>query len=266
MKIGLALSGGGALGMAHIGAIEELEKANIKIDCVCGVSAGAIIGLLYAAGGKELLSRFYDEIANFDYYKKDKILFSARPAVVFRHVWSLLKKLSADKEFGQLKIPFSCCATNLASGECEVFNSGDPIASVMASAAYPGVFASVKINGKSYIDGGVTCNLPGQQTRKMGANFIVGSSIYSVNELTDGSASKINRLGITLRALNIFEKELSKAGEKQCDFCFKPHVEHFNWYDFFHINEIIKEGRANAARQIVSLKSLLTNTNCAGRC
>ena len=75
MKIGLALSGGGALGAAHIGVIEEIEKAGIKIDCVCGTSAGAIIGLAYAIGGMETLRRFYGETLA-DFAKKAPCLWS----------------------------------------------------------------------------------------------------------------------------------------------------------------------------------------------
>ncbi len=255
-KIGLALSGGGALGAAHIGAIEEIERAGIKIDCVAGVSSGAIIGLVYCAGGLESLEKFYDDVLA-DFGKKNPLVLAGGPDGVFRYIQSALAKLCGGKDFKDLKIPFLCCATNLATGEREVLNSGDPVAAVMASSAYPGVFAAQNINGKFYIDGGASRNLPAEETRSMGADFVIGSSIYAVDKIDSGRAGKMNRLEIAGRALNILEKELSRIEEKQCDFCFKPAVEQFQWFDFFKMEKIAARGRQNAAAQIADLRARL---------
>ncbi len=256
-KIGLALSGGGALGVAHIGAIEELEKAEIKINYVCGVSSGAIIGLAYAVGGLKTLHKFYDEaLANFA--KKNRFLLAKGPDAAFEYIESALEKLCGGKKFDQLEVPFSCCATNLASGERDVFKSGDPVAAVMASSAYPGVFAAQKLDGKFYIDGGVTRNLPAEETRAMGADFVVGSSIYAVDKLTDQRAGKMNRIEIAARSLDIYQKELSELEERHCDFCFKPSVEQFKWFDFFRMETIVEQGRRNAKRQINDLLPLIS--------
>ena len=256
MKIGMALSGGGALGVAHIGAIEEIEKAGIKIDCVCGVSSGAIIGLAYAIGGLDTLHIFYEEtLANFA--KKNKFIFATGPDAAFKYIESALKVLCGSRDFSRLAIPFSCCATNLATGEREVFNSGDPVAAVMASAAYSGVFLSQKVGDKFYIDGGVTRNLPAEEARQMGANFVIGSSIYAVDHVDNAKAGKMGRWEIAARSLEIFEKELSRFEEKQCDFCFKPNSEHFHWFDFFKMEEIAFRGRENAKEQIKNLLLLV---------
>ncbi|UMX47552.1 MAG: patatin-like phospholipase family protein [Candidatus Nealsonbacteria bacterium DGGOD1a] len=251
-KIGLALSGGGALGVAHIGAIEEIEKSGIKINFVCGTSAGAIIGLAYAIGGLETLHRFYDDaIGNFG--KKNKLLFAKGADGALEYIQLALAELCKGKKFDQLAIPFSCCATNLATGEREVFNSGDPVAAVMASSAYPGVFAAREIGGKFYIDGGATRNLPAGEARAAGAEFVIGSSIYAVDRIDDEKAGKINRIEIAARAMDIIQKELSGFEERQCDFCFKPAVASFKWFDFFIMEKIAAQGRENAAKQIQNL-------------
>jgi len=164
MKIGLALSGGGALGAAHIGAIEELEKAGIKIDCVSGVSSGAIIGLVYAAGGLDTLHKFYEGVL-IDITRRNRFIFAKGPDAVFKYISKVLNELCAGKKIEELAVQFSCGATNLATGESESFFKGDPAAAVMASSAYPGVFAPQKMNGKWYIDGGVTRNLPAEDAR-----------------------------------------------------------------------------------------------------
>lgn len=241
-KIGLALSGGGALGAAHIGAIEEIEKAGIKIDYIAGVSSGAIIGLVYTAGGLESLRKFYDDVLA-DFGKKNPLLFAGGPDAAFKYIKTVLEKMCAGRDFKKMEIPFACCATNLATGERQVFDSGDPVAAVMASSAYPGVFAAQNVGGKFYIDGGATRNLPAEETRHAGADFVIGSSIYVVDKIDDRRAGKMNRIEIAGRALNILEKELSRAEEKRCDFCFKPGVEQFAWFDFFKMEKIAAQGR-----------------------
>ena len=141
MKIGLALSGGGALGTAHIGVIEELEKNGIKIDFVCGVSAGAIIGLAYACGGLESLHAFFNQVSKSNFIKKNQYLFAGSDGA-FKYVQDTLRELVGKKSFADFKTSFMCCATNLADGKSVVFESGDPVEAVMASSAYPGVFGS----------------------------------------------------------------------------------------------------------------------------
>jgi NTE family protein len=252
MRIGLALSGGGALGVAHIGAIEEIEKAGIKIDCVSGVSSGAIIGLAYAAGGIETLHKFYED-ALIGLAKKDKFIFAKGPDAVFKYIEEELKKICRGKDFSGLAIPFSCSATNLATGEREMFNSGDPVECVMASSAYPGFFAAQKMGGKFYIDGGVTRNLPVEETRALNADFVISSSSYAVDYIADGKAGRLGRIETAARALDILEKELSRFEEKQGDFCFKPPVAQFKWFDFFKMEEILEQGRVNAAKQMPQL-------------
>lgn len=249
MKIGLALSGGGALGVAHIGAIEELEKAGIKIDCVSGVSSGAIIGLAYAVGGLDALHKFYEGSLT-DIARRNRLIFAKGPDGVFKYISKALGELCGVKKIEELAIQFSCSATNLATGESEAFFEGDPVASVMASSAYPGVFAPQNLNGKWYIDGGATRNLPVEDARAMEADFIIGSSTYAVDVFDDKRAGKMNRIEVAARALDIFEKELSRFREEQCDFCFKPCVDNYKWFDFFKMEEILEQGRANAAKQI----------------
>ena len=256
MKIGLVLSGGGALGVAHIGVIEELDRAGVKIDLICGVSSGAMIGLAYAIGGLETLHKFYDD-ALVNFAQKNRFLFARGPDAAFKYITAALKELCADKKFKDLSIPFSCCGTNLATGESETFLSGDPVAAVMASSAYPGVFAAQGLGGKWYIDGGATHNLPAEDARIAGADFIIGSSIYSVDAVDNKRAGQMNRFEVAARALNIYEKELSRFHEAQCDFCFKPRVNHYWWFDFFKMEKIIVQGRENAAREIKKLLPLI---------
>lgn len=256
MKIGLALSGGGALGAAHIGVIEELEKAGIKVDLICGVSGGALIGLAYAIGGMESLASIYNEVSRSKLFTKQEYLLAAWPDKALVYLASVLKKHGA-LSYDSLKIKFSCVATDVATGKKKIFSSGDPVKSVLASSAYPGVFSIQKIGERFYFDGAVSRNLPAEETRSQGADFVIGSSIYSLKELADKEVRKMNRIAVLIRSLDIFEYVLSQYQEKQCDFCFEPHVEPFRWFDFSRIEKIREIGREYAAREIANLKKAL---------
>jgi len=261
MKIGLALSGGGALGVAHIGVLEELEKTNVKIGCICGVSSGAIMGLAYSAGGLKSLRLFYERIIASDFAKPEKFVLAGGPAAAFKFTAAVLNDIVGEKNLEDLETPFSCCATNVATGEKEILKTGPAVAAVMASSAYPAVFDQREFGGNWYIDGGVTRNLPAEETRTMGAEFVIGSSIYGVDQISGAKAAHMNKIELVFRTLSIFEKELSRFEEKQCDFCFKAGVEHLSWFDFFKMEEILELGRVNAAKQMPELLEIINKRN-----
>ncbi len=257
IKTGLALSGGGALGAAHIGVIEELEKAGIRIDFVCGSSAGALIGLAYAIDGLASLDAIFSEIARSNLFLKQEYLLTAWPARALERVESVFGKYLKRRDYETLKIPFACVATDLATGEKKVFDSGDPVRNVLASSSYPGLFSVQKIGGGSYVDGAVTRNLPAEETRAMGADFVIGSSIYSLEVFGEKKIARINRVELLMRAIDIYEHELSLYQEQQCDFCFRPEVRPFRWFNFSKIDEIRRIGREYAKEQIGALKRRL---------
>ena len=179
MKIGLALSGGGAMGAAHIGLIEELVRNNIRIDAICGTSAGAIAGLLYAYGGIPSLNKFYIDMEQAGLFSRTKNIFR-KNETIFSIIEDLLRDSVKVKHFSDLSVKFSCVASDLETGEPVHLKTGDPIKAVMASAAYPGVFPVQKVNGKHLIDGGVTRSLPAGFLKEFGVDFTIGSSLYSI--------------------------------------------------------------------------------------
>ncbi len=258
-KIGLALSGGGALGAAHIGVIEEIEKAGIKPDYVCGVSSGAIIGLIYALGGAKALRDFFDELAGSRIFQKKEYLLIGGPRRVRKLAESLLKKGVAGRSFADLNMNFASIATNIATGQKEMIFRGDPVAAVMASAAYPALSPIQKIGNDYYFDGGVTCNLPAEDVRRMGADFVIGSSIYSISAIDREEVAKMGKLAILWRTFDIFDKQLARYEARSCDFLFKPKIGSFKIFDFTRLREIEKMGRAYARRNIKTLIGLLEN-------
>lgn len=256
-KIGLALSGGGVLGAAHIGVLEEIEKSGVKIDYIAGVSAGSIIGGIYAAKGVKGLDDFYKELKSKKFFGGSNKLPIGGPTKIFSELEKILKNYIPES-FLELNIPLAVIATNINSGEPNLINEGNPIETILASSAYPGVFPIQEISGESYIDGGVTTNLPAEQVREK-CQFVIGSSIYSIPEIKPVNNKKISRGAILTRSLDIIEKQLSVYQENYCDFCFKPKTKSLRWFHFWKAEEIRELGRAYAREEINNLLKQIEN-------
>jgi len=246
VKIGLALSGGGALGAAHIGVLEEIDRHTLRIERICGTSSGAIIGLLYAAGGTAAIHTFLDDLRSRGVIGRLHTILTKTPDRIFAEITDVLHAHVPVKSFSELAIPFSCVATDLISGEMTVLDDGGPVAAVMASAAYPGVFPIQRLDGHSFIDGGVTRNFPADIVKESGVSFVIGSSLYCLSKLRPGKQARLSRLQAMLRAFEIQERELSIQQMEHCDFCFSPPVHVFRWYEFDQVDAIVDLGRAYA--------------------
>lgn len=158
MKIGIAFSGGGARGIAHIGILKAFHEFGIAPGIIAGTSAGSIVGALYAYG--------YTPDEMLSIIQKTKLFKILRPAftwsglLTLEKTYDFFKSFIPTDSFETLKIPLFISATNLKTGQACFFSSGSLIRAVMASSAIPVIFAPVEIDGKFYIDGGITDNLP----------------------------------------------------------------------------------------------------------
>jgi len=158
-KTGIILSGGGARGFAHAGILKGLNESGIYPDVISGVSAGAIVGALYADGyaPDEIFEIFSGENSLFRYVK-----FSIPKMGLFKTIKlrENLDKSLRSKTFEELKIPLFIAATDITSGEIKYFDTGKILEKVMASSAIPVLFEPVKIEGNLHVDGGVLDNFP----------------------------------------------------------------------------------------------------------
>ncbi|HLV14285.1 MAG TPA: patatin-like phospholipase family protein [Xanthomarina sp.] len=165
MNIGLVLSGGGMRGAAHIGAIKALEEHNIYPTHIAGTSAGAIVGALYAYGCS------WEEILKF--FKATSILDITKYAISKPGIldadkfYNSFKKYFPEDNFSILKKDLQITATNILNGDLMVFNQGELIKPILASAAFPGVFSPVKIDDSYYVDGGTLNNFPVELVKKL---------------------------------------------------------------------------------------------------
>ncbi len=209
LKVGLVLSGGGAKGLAHIAALEAIEKAGVEIDYIGGTSMGAIVGGLYAAGysARQLDSLFHatdmEEIIQDNvprsaqtFYEKenrDRYMVSlalqngkfALPAGLTQGVnlYNFLSQLTYRvrkiDDFSKLPIPFLCMATDVETGQEVILEHGDLAQAMMASGSFPTLFAPVDIDGRYLTDGGVMNNYPIDEVRAKGMDVIIGVDVQS---------------------------------------------------------------------------------------
>ena len=202
-KIGLSLAGGGAKGFAHVGVLKVLDSLGVKVDYIAGTSMGSIIGGLYASGytGKDIEkivmdTDFYSLIrdpksrteSTFFNKSVDKYLLSIPlkngkinlPSSISsgqKNVYllkELFKNVSTIEDFSKLPIPFMCVATNLESGNMQIFEKGDLVQSIMASSAFPSLMDPVKIGDSIYIDGAMTVNYPSKPLKDKGIDIVIG--------------------------------------------------------------------------------------------
>lgn len=175
-KIGLALGGGGARGLAHIGVLKVLEEAGIKIDYIAGVSMGALVGAGYSLGMK--VDELEREASSFTKTKAMKELVDIS---TFRYsvlkgkkIFKYINNFLGQAEFSDTKIPFKIIATNLSDGNVVRLIKGNLAKAVEASICVPGILPPVKIGNDFLVDGGVANPTPVDEALSMGADIVIG--------------------------------------------------------------------------------------------
>ena len=171
MRIGLALSGGGARGIAHLGMLRALEEHEVKFACISGTSVGAILGALYAQGMRP--PEIMDAILQTRIFRNLRPAWTLRGLLSMESIHSLLMQFVPHNTFEGLKLPLAVAATDLETGKPCYFRNGPLIPALMASSCVPGMFSPVALNGTSYVDGGITDNFPVRAIRK-DCEYVVG--------------------------------------------------------------------------------------------
>lgn len=158
MELGLVLSGGGARGIAHIGALQVFQERGIAPSLIAGTSAGAIIGAFYAAGMQA--GEIFEFIRSVEIFSLKRYARNKPGFVDTEKFYTPFRNCFQEDDFSALKLPVLVTATNLLSGAPVIFSEGELVRPLLASAAFPGVFAPVRIDDSYFIDGGVLNNFP----------------------------------------------------------------------------------------------------------
>lgn len=237
MKIGLALSGGGARGFAHLGVLKALEESNVKIDMISGASAGSMAGAFYSYG--------YTPEETMDIFESTNLLKLVWPAFSFtgllniQKTESVYKKYFEEDTFEACKIPLHIATTNLNEGKAQHFSSGPLSQAIMASSCIPFIFDPVKIGNDYHVDGGVLNNLPTEVLKENGADVIIGVNVAPVIKEPELSGPKriLERVSVLALSANVM------ASSKLCDFYIKPsELRSFGTFDFKKSKEIFQIG------------------------
>ena len=285
VKIGLALGGGGARGLAHVGVLKVFEREKIPIYQITGCSMGAIIGGAYCLLNGDALATekfIYDIITgpafgalevkifspetvddknrDIEYYLNSaKKYFSLiktinKPAVYDQDTVDAIMEPFADKPIEDLPIRFACIATDLISGREIVINEGSMKKAITASASIPGIFPPVKMDQQLLVDGGATDSIPVQIVKGQGAQYVlavdVTKSIEDVDELD-------NALQIMYRAEDIVTYHLTKERLSGADLIISPDVHHYSWAAVHLMEKIIAAGEKAAEKQLPEIKRIL---------
>ncbi len=231
LKIGLALSGGGARGCAHIGVLQALEEQNIDCKIISGTSAGAIIGALYASGlsPKDMLGFVKDA----SIFKIFKVTIPDRGFTKLTYLKERLGKFIAKDSFDHLDKKLYIALSNLSSGSTEFRSTGPLFDVVMASSSIPLVFKPVEIDKQFYVDGGLTENLPLSQDFIDETDFILGVNVMPSVSMVDRNFSTV--ISVALRCFDLSVYGNSKASMKQCDVLIEP--DKVNKYNIFQFNK-----------------------------
>lgn len=182
MKTGLALSGGGARGISHLGILKALEEFDVRIEYISGTSTGALLGTLYAYGLSP--DKILEVVINTRFFSSLRPAWTWKGLINLKGLSELLLRLIPENNFDCLKIPVTISATNLNRGTVAYFTSGELIPAILASCCVPVVFNPVELDGEVYVDGGLLDNLPSKPIRDK-CSLLIGSHCNGISSEFD---------------------------------------------------------------------------------
>ena len=253
IRIGVALGGGFARGIAHAGVLKVLQQFGFPIHCITGVSAGAIVAAAYASGASP------DEIADIGCSMRfsDVARWSPRllGLVGSDRMSRFLKRILRTHRFEEMSIPLGVVATDLATGQPVPFSgTGEVFDAIRASCSYPGLFRPVRLGGKLLVDGAMSMEIPAELCRQLGATHVI-----SVRLPAGGTgAQPSNMLGVIHRCFQILQSTSEHGWRNETDLVITPDVAAIGWNGFTRSRELVEAGEAAALRSIPKIQEWFT--------
>jgi NTE family protein len=254
-KVGLALSGGAARGLAHVGVISVLHNEGIPIDMIAGTSAGAIMGAVYA---RHLDTEKMKEYAlDPGWKKRAPMIDPSFPKTGFikgKKIENLLASfLGGNIDFKDLKIPFACVATDIHTGEEIVIDHGSVTEAIRASISIPGIFTLTKHEGRYLVDGGLTTPVPVEVVRQMGADFVIAVNVnpdvvdrQSIKTSPQKPDKAPNIFQVLIQSIYITTNSLARTNLENADVVIEPDIADISASEFIRTPELIDLGEAAA--------------------
>jgi NTE family protein len=251
-RIGLALGGGFARGIAHVGILRVLEREKIPLHCITGVSAGAVVAAAYASGAtsEEIAAvgtamRFGD-VAK---WSLSKLGFAGSDRMV-----SFMQKLLKHMRFEDMRIPLGIVATDLRSGKPVPFRDhGEVTPAIRASCSYPGLYRPFEIDGRMYVDGAITVEVPAHLARQMGATHVIAACIPNQDEAFEPR----NMFQVVTRSFQILMSFNEEGWRKESDIVLTPDVGAIPWDGFQNAMSMIEAGERAAEQALPRIREWL---------
>ena len=269
-KIGIALSGGGARGLAHIGVLEVLDDLGVQIDAVSGTSMGAVIGAAYCSGGGlEEVKKLLDSTDWKSFLVFSAFQLSRAGIMNEKKVDEILKKFLGERTFEDCKKQFCCVAVDILSSTKVVLNSGSLREAVLASIAVPGIIPPVCKDNWLLVDGGMIEPLPTMAIQTFNPTFIIASSIVfdkmrpeplkkgNECDLKLAENKKMSIQAIIDKSMNIMHTQMVQSYLPYAQIVIEPRIGDFGFFDFDKSRDIIEAGRIAAIEKIPEIKKKL---------
>ena len=249
-RVGLALAGGFARGIAHLGVLRVLREAGIPIDCVAGTSVGALIAVGYCAGAS------LDAMANVGAATSFTDFGRWTPSwlglATNQRMEKYLSRYTPVKTFEELKTPLAIATTDINAGVSVYYSHGAIVPPLRASCAYPGLFVPIQFEGRTLVDGFLTSPVPVEGTLLLGADVVI--AVY----LEAGTVEQPRTFTDVLsRAFNIVQRHSDLSWRTQADVIIEPDVKTFVWDDFSKTPEMVAAGEAAALAALPQIRALL---------
>jgi NTE family protein len=251
-RIGLALGGGFARGIAHAGVLKVLESHNVPIHCITGVSAGSIVAAAYASGASpEEIARAgcamrFGDVARWSLCRMG--------FVVNERMTRFLERLLKVYTFEEMRIPLGVLATDVCTGESVRFrDSGDVFLPIRASCSYPGLFRPVRHGGRLLVDGAMSMEIPAMMARQLGATHVI-----SVHLPVQGpDAAPTNVFQVVNRCFQIMQVRTEDSWRKHSDLVISPDVRGIEWDGFESGSALVTAGEIAALAAMPKIRSWL---------
>jgi len=251
--LGVALGGGFARGIAHVGVLKVLEAENIPISFIAGTSVGALIGAAYCSGvSVEELEQLATRVRfkHFASWTLSRYGFASNQRMI-----GFLNSTLKVKTFEELRIPLAVTATDFSTGDGVVFNSGPLVDPVRASCAYPGMFLPVKIRGRLLVDGMLAHAVPTVPLREMGADRVL--AIHLKGGWTNGETGPRHLFDVIGQCFAIAQEMNCGVWKQAADLVIEPNVNGYKYDAFDHAVELMRAGEAVTRAAIPEIKKWL---------
>jgi NTE family protein len=249
-RIGLALSGGGARGAAHLGVLKVLEREGIRPDYVVGVSAGSIVGAGYCAGMS--VAEMEEVALDLQWSRLGRLV---RPRLGFfdsQRLESYMTELIGELQFADLSIPFAAVAADILTGQLVVLREGSVAWAVRASCALPGIFTPVEEGDQLLVDGGTINNLPVSVVQEMGVDYVIAVDLLPVPQ--DGHPRPQNLFEMWSLAFYALLRATHAEGE-DADCLITPNVGSYGTFEFSKMEKMLEKGVEAAEAKMDQLKA-----------